>query len=353
MFKEGNRECIDNLLKPSRSVLDTGLPIRNETYEKRQKLWDEIKANAERYRKGECGTFLKDLNAVFLSRFDASLLLLALAFRQNNEQFEGAGYFSAREIEAYETIEKYSYFRILTKGEIAKKIRSKDEKTLTLLKEYSVSMKQHMDEILGDAAIRDTIRSYLKKQWDENTKKIGDAISSAGVDLEWFSSLPLTTKEADRAPQTIIINAGNDAAINLGTGNIVKDAVVTGSTIESAGGGSTTVKDSVVTKSTIKTEGGDGPDKGISIRDSVITSSTIKSVQERPVEPEKETVQETIKEPPPQPPRYMCLLCKTTAKPGAKFCTTCGAKITRVCGNCSSPLAPDAKFCPQCGRKTS
>ena len=347
MFKEGNRECIDNLLKPSRSVLETGIPIRNETFEKRQALWNEIRANAERYKKGECGTFLKDLNVVFLSRFDASLLLLSLAFRQNNEQFEGSGYFSTREIEAYDTIEKFSYFRILTKSEIAKKIRSKDEKTLTLLKEYAVSMKQHMDEILGDAEVRDTIRSYLKKQWDENTKKIGDAISSAGVDLDWFSSLPLTTKDADRAPQTIIINAGNDAAINLGSGNIVKDAVVTGSTIESSGGGGTTVKDSVVTKSTIKNKGSDVPEKGISISDSVITSSTIQTIQE--VEPEKETV----KEPPPQPPKYMCLLCKTTAKPGAKFCTTCGAKNSMVCGSCSSPLAPNAKFCPQCGRKTN
>lgn len=174
---------------------------------------------------------------------------------------------------------------------------------------------------LGDAGIRDTIHSYLKKQWDENTKKIGEAIASAGVDLDWFSSHPLTTKDADRAPQTIIINAGNDAAINLGTGNIVKDAVVTGSTIKSTGGGGTTVKDFVVTKSTIKTNGCGGPEKGISISDSVITSSTIKTVQE--VEPEKETVKEL----PPQPSRYMCLLCKTTTKPGAKFCTTCGAKI--------------------------
>ena len=349
MFKEGNRECIDNLLKTSKSVLDTGLSIRNETFEKRQQLWDEIKTNAERYKKGECGTFLKDLNIVFSARFDASLLLLALAFRQNNEQFEGSAYFSAREIEAYETIEKFIYFRILTKSEIAKKIRSKDEKTLTLLREYAVSMKQHMDEILGDAGIRDTIRSYLKKQWNENTKKIGDAISSAGVDLDWFSSLPVTKDAA--GPQQIIynINTGNDAAINLGAGNIVKDAVVTGSTIESSGGGSTTVKDSVVTKSTIKNKGTGGSDNGISISDSVITSSTIKNVQELPAEPEKEPV----KEPPPQqPPLYMCLLCKTTAKPGAKFCTTCGAKNSMVCGSCSSPLAPNAKFCPQCGRKT-
>jgi hypothetical protein len=98
-------------------------------------------------------------------------------------------------------------------------------------------MKQKTDDILGDVAVRDTIRSYLKKQWDETTKKIGDAIAVAGVDLDWFSSLQRTPKETDRAPQIIYnINTGNDAAINPGQGNIVRDAVVTGSTIESTGG---------------------------------------------------------------------------------------------------------------------
>ena len=346
MFNEGNRECIDKLLKPSKFVLETGVPIRNEPYEKRQALWNEIKQNSERYKNGECGTFLKDLNAVFLARFDASLLLLALGFQQNKEQFEGSAYFSAREIEAYDTIERYSYFRILTKGDIAKKIRSKDEKTLSLLREYSVSMKKQMDEILGDASIRDTIRSYLKKQWDDTTKKIGDAIAGAGVDLEWFSSLPPAPGEADRAPQTIIINAGNDAAINLGSGNIVKDSVLTGSTIESSGSGSATIKDSVVTKSTIATGGKNGaPDTGVSISDSVITSSTIKNTVETKVEPAKEEIKQT--------PVNMCLICKTVVKPNAKFCTTCGAKISRICNGCGSQLTTAEKFCPGCGRKTT
>jgi hypothetical protein len=345
MFKEGNRECIDNLLKTSRSVLETGIPIRNEPFDNRQALWNEIKANAGRYKKGECGTFLNDLNMVFLARFDASLLLLALAFRQNNELFEGSEYFNSREIEAYEAIDKFSYFRILTKSEIAKKIRSKDEKTLSLLKEYSVSMKQQIDEILGDAAIRDTIRRYLKKQWDENTKKIGDAIALAGVDLEWFSSLHVTATDTGKASQIIYnINTGDDAAINLGDGNVVKDAVVTGSTIDSAGSGAT-VKDSVITTSTIKTGVDVSEGKGISISDSVITSSTIKNIQAHEGEP--------VVKPEQQPGGNVCLLCKTTAKPGAKFCTTCGAKISGVCSSCNTPLSPEAKFCPNCGKRIS
>ena len=345
MFKEGNRECIDTLLKPSRAVLDTGISIRNEPFDKRQALWNEIKVNAERYRNGECGKFLSDLNTVFSASFDASLLLLNLSFRQNNEQFEGSGFFTANEIEAYETIEKFGYFRIFSKNEIAKKIRTKDAKTLALLQEYSVTVKPRMDGILSDATVRDSIRIYLKRQWDENTKKVGDAIASAGVDLDWFASLPATGKETEKTPQTIIINAGNDAAINLGQGNIVKDAVVTGSTIESAGGGGTTVKDSVVTRSTIESSGGAGGEAAIKISDSVITSSTVKNVQEAPVAP--------VKEPEQQPLQHKCLLCGTVVKPGTKFCTSCGAKISAICPGCRTALLPNTKFCPQCGRKTT
>jgi RNA polymerase subunit RPABC4/transcription elongation factor Spt4 len=344
MFKEGKPECIDNLLKPSRFVLDNGVTIKNEPYDKRVALWNEIRSNADRYRNGECGKFLNDLNVHFLALFDASLLLLTVAFQQNGEQFEGAGYFGASEIEAYVTIERFGYFRILSKSEIAKKIRLKDEKTLALLREYSVSMKPRMDEILGDATVRDSIRSYLKKQWDENTKKVGDAIASAGVDLDWFASLPSTSKETNKAPQTIIINAGSDAAINLGQGNIIKDAVLTGSTVKSSGGGGTTVKDSVITKSTLESAGSGAPE-GVRISDSVITSSTIKNVHETPVDTLKDTEQ--------LPSPYMCLLCKTVVKPGTKFCTSCGAKINPVCAGCRSTLVPNAKFCPQCGRKTT
>jgi hypothetical protein len=47
-------------------------------------------------------------------------------------------------------------------------------------------MKSGVDDTLEDAAVRDSIRSYLKKQWEDNTKKICEAISVAGVDLDWF-----------------------------------------------------------------------------------------------------------------------------------------------------------------------
>ena len=189
------------------------------------------------------------------------------------------------------------------------------------------------------------IRTYLKKQWDEHTKKVGDAITIAGVDLDWFASLPQAITEAEKAAQTIIITTGNDAAINLGQGTIVKDAVVTGSSIESAGSGGTTVQDSVITKSRIRSSGGDLPDTGVRIRDSVITSSTIKNVQEKPVEPANDPV--------PQSTQYICMVCGIIAQPGAKFCRQCGAKTSVVCGRCGSTHPSTIKFCPQCGQKIS
>ncbi|NMB78728.1 MAG: zinc ribbon domain-containing protein [Methanomicrobiales archaeon] len=367
MFKEGSHECISRLQAPSRNVLDTGLPIRNEPFDKRQALWNQIKANAEKYRNGECGTFLKDLHTVFLARFDASLLLLAVTFQKNGEQFEGTGYFNNREIEAFETIEQYGYFRILSKSDIAKKIRGRDEKTLTLLREYSVSGKKHMDGILSDSSVRDTIRSHLKKQWDDNNKKISEAIGSAGVDLDFFAQLPAPADE--RSPQTIIINAGNDAAINLGNGTLVRDSVLTRSSVASGSGGKTSIADSVVTGSTITSEGtgaGAGEESsGISIRDSVVTGSTVQNV--RNVQPEKEPDADEAgleKKPEAKPDRTAgqearpaqkpgCPACGSTLRPGAKFCTGCGAKIPAVCSGCGAPLSPDAKFCSGCGRKTA
>jgi hypothetical protein len=341
MFKEGNRGCIDNLLTSSKFVLDSGLSIRNESYDKRQALWNEIKANDERYHKGDCGKFLPDLAVHFQARFDASLLLLALVFQQNREQFEGSGYFNNSEIEAYETIEKFSYFRILSKNDIAKKIRSKDEKILTLLKDYSVSMKPRMDEILGDVAVRDSIRSHLKKQWDENTKKVGEAIAIVSTeDPDWFTRSPMTTKEKTEATQTIINIAGNYVE-----GNVVQDSVVTGSDIKSSGGGGSMIKDSVITRSTIESSGEGSPESGVKISDSVITSSKISISQETPSEPEKESAS--------QPTLPICLLCSTVAKSGSKFCTTCGAKISIVCAGCRSVVLANEKFCAQCGKKTS
>ena len=44
-----------------------------------------------------------------------------------------------------------------------------------------------------------------------------------------------------------------------------------------------------------------------------------------------------------------CGACRTENAPGAKFCSECGATLTRACPSCSAPLVDGAKFCSECG----
>ena len=50
-----------------------------------------------------------------------------------------------------------------------------------------------------------------------------------------------------------------------------------------------------------------------------------------------------------------CISCHAPLKPGAKFCTQCGApqpvetETTSQCSACHAPLKPGVKFCTQCG----
>lgn len=343
MFREGNRDCINTLLSPSRSVLENGTAIRAEPYERRMELWQVIKTNAGRYRTGECGTFLSDLNAHFTAQFDASLLLLAVTFRQNGEQSEHENYFSPRELDAYEQIEDFRYFRILSKKEIAQKIITRDEKTLALIRTYSISMKTRMDEIMIDPAVRDSIRSFVKKQWDENTRKVGDAIALAGLTPEWFATLFCPAGDPKKDPPVVIIHTGNDAAINLGQGIILKDAVVTRSSVDAAGSTGTTARDFAPSTSRTRNERGDLQKPAVSIHDSVILSSTVTTLLEHGERGGEESA--------PQSCRYVCLGCGTRTEPGAKFCHQCGGGTSVICSRCGSAHQSGIQFCPCCGLK--
>lgn len=48
-----------------------------------------------------------------------------------------------------------------------------------------------------------------------------------------------------------------------------------------------------------------------------------------------------------------CVQCGSELKPGAKFCTSCGAKQPEQgadhCPSCGAALQPGAKFCKNCG----
>jgi len=46
-----------------------------------------------------------------------------------------------------------------------------------------------------------------------------------------------------------------------------------------------------------------------------------------------------------------CPSCGMEVKPGAKFCSGCGAKTERICASCGQKLDPGHGFCPNCGTK--
>src|SRR5262245_12428338 len=46
----------------------------------------------------------------------------------------------------------------------------------------------------------------------------------------------------------------------------------------------------------------------------------------------------------------MCPRCQHTNSSVAKFCESCGARLTRHCVRCGMALSAGANFCPECGR---
>ncbi|HET8575742.1 MAG TPA: zinc ribbon domain-containing protein, partial [Methylomirabilota bacterium] len=44
-----------------------------------------------------------------------------------------------------------------------------------------------------------------------------------------------------------------------------------------------------------------------------------------------------------------CSACGVTARPRAKFCHECGARLEWACPACGAAVAPEQKFCAECG----
>ena len=54
---------------------------------------------------------------------------------------------------------------------------------------------------------------------------------------------------------------------------------------------------------------------------------------------------------PVQEPEAACPSCGQPVKPGAKFCESCGARLSLTCAQCGAEVRAGAKFCEQCGTK--
>jgi len=87
LFSEGDYDKLKELMKRCKRVISDGYDIIYEPYEKRVELWNKIKEDYERYKDGECGVFLKDVDMSVRREFEWALATLAFSFYHNNEQF--------------------------------------------------------------------------------------------------------------------------------------------------------------------------------------------------------------------------------------------------------------------------
>jgi len=53
----------------------------------------------------------------------------------------------------------------------------------------------------------------------------------------------------------------------------------------------------------------------------------------------------------PAPDGVTCSNCGALAKPGDRFCPTCGRVLAGVCPTCARPVQPGDRFCAACGAK--
>ena len=182
-------DCVERLLKPAKKVLRLGKEINYYPFEKRVALWNEIRENYESYLDGSCGTFLPDLDMHIRSQFETSLLVLALSFKINKEDFKGVEMFNDKEFELYEMIERYNVFEILSIDDIKKRIISRDKELLKLFEDYYVRMDKWVEDVLDDPSVKLPLRYYLKNKWEKYKEKINKAVVELIAELDWFSNL--------------------------------------------------------------------------------------------------------------------------------------------------------------------
>jgi len=202
---EGNIECVKSLIKPAEKVIKKGFLIDKEMFEKRVQLWNEIRENFERYEDEECGAFLEDLDRHYRAEFEVALLILARSFRKNGEEFAPAALYNEKEIKAYEEIEKYNIFELLSIKDIKKKVIAKDENLINLFENYFVKMDRYIEEMLNDEEIRLELKYYLKKKWDNYKEKIIEAVNQLNKEFEWFGNVVREwKKEAENKARELI-----------------------------------------------------------------------------------------------------------------------------------------------------
>ncbi|MBW9222747.1 hypothetical protein KKP97_06860 [Methanothermococcus sp. SCGC AD-155-C09] len=189
--KSNDFERLDKIKQVANRVLKDGYDIIYEPYEKRVELWNRVKENYERYKEGECGKFLRDIDNATRRDFEWALATLAFSFHHNGESFPGVNRYKPKELQLVGHILRYNVFEIWTVEDILREIskanREGTDETLNLLKEYYNGIGKRIDEIIKDHTIRLPIRDYAKTKWEKYKGKMDEAIFRAMREIDWFS----------------------------------------------------------------------------------------------------------------------------------------------------------------------
>ncbi|WP_054839713.1 hypothetical protein [Thermococcus sp. JCM 11816] len=197
IFEEGRTDCVKSLLKPAERVLKQGLDISVESYERRERLWNQVLENYDRYLDGKCGgDFLRDLDQLFRSKFEGALAILAWSFWSNGETYLPASRrFKEKELAVLERVLSYNVFEIYTKEDIMKKIMHRDVNVLLLLRDYYHGIDKWIEEALNDPEIKLPLRLFIKRKWDSYKGKVNDALNEAITRFDWLRDLLTMTRE--------------------------------------------------------------------------------------------------------------------------------------------------------------
>ncbi|HID47632.1 MAG TPA: hypothetical protein EYH15_00030 [Methanothermococcus okinawensis] len=190
LFPEGDHKKLDELRQMATRVLRDGYDIVYEPYEKRVELWNRIKENYERYKEGECGRFLRDIDNAVRREFEWALAILAYSFHHNGESFPGVNRYKPKELQLVDYILRYNVFEIWTVEDILREIsranRKNTDETLNLLKEYYNGIGDRVEEIIKDHTVRLPLRDYGKTKWMEYKNKMDEAILRGMREIDWF-----------------------------------------------------------------------------------------------------------------------------------------------------------------------
>ncbi|RLI84131.1 MAG: hypothetical protein DRP01_08395 [Archaeoglobales archaeon] len=186
MFDEGDFRCLEKLLDPAREVLRSGRDLCREDFEYRVSLWNRIKENYDRYRRGECGRFSDGVDRRVRSEFEYSLLTLAWCFVERGEWFDGVKRFNKLELGVFGMIERYDAIEVLSVDDLKRKLARRDERTLKLLEDYYIYMRDWMDKILEDPEIGKFVKRYANNRWKSFREKIDRAVSSLITEIDWL-----------------------------------------------------------------------------------------------------------------------------------------------------------------------